>query len=1197
VSLTVFVVDGACSSSGAIDVPINACSTTPPATIAPAANAGTLFSPVTFTWTAVPGATAYDVYRTGSNGLPALIGSVPGGVTSVTAPLPSGTWQWHVAARLASDCDPSLLVSPAVAVTIAEVTNCPTATPVLLAPNPGRTTFSPITFEWTEVTGAIAYRLMAASGGFPLEEIGTVPAGTTSFVAALPPGPVTWVVETIYESCPPAPSAPSSLVVVEEDCSKHEAAALNSPFDGTTSPGSEVTFSWNRVDGADGYAVWVVVAGEPQIFGTVVGALTLTTVVPVGDHEWFVETLFEGCPSTESERRRITIPRASSCLSTAPDLIAPAAAATLNSPQVTFSWSAVPSALRYELWLSVAAGTPVLMDSTTATSITINVPSGEIEWFVRARVNGCDDRDSVRRLFAYRPPAACSTAVPMLLLPLDDGRPIASPANFRWTAVAGATEYRLWLRRGNSAPELAATTTSPRADGIAVPNGASRWYVEALVGAGCPITRSSDGRFLVVPHPRSCTELTAPVIAVQGQVSAGETFDVLWSAVPGAESYLLTEAIGSALSTRTVAGQHFSFNYENTTSSAATYFYRVRAVDNDCSPAAPGELSAALAVTVLPERSTESSTLFGAAAAADHVITLGPEFAGQSFAASPTRPWITVTPASGTVPAGGIDLAVRSQISQLPIGSSVAAVVITFGSTGASRQTVLGSSSVTTPITVNLVTPVTPTPRSTPPPDALIIPAVAHAQGVNAQFRSDVRVSNTSSRVIKYQITFVPTGESGMAQGRQTTLDIEPGGTVALDDILRTWFGTGETSALGMLEIRPLTQASSSTSSSTVRGLQNLVTFASSRTFNLTESGTFGTYIAATPYANFIGRGSGTSPAPTLSLQQIAQSSLYRTNLGLVEGSGNPAEVVVSVFNGAGSRVAAFPLTLSGGQHTQLGSFLQQRGIQLDDGRLEIQVASGNGRVSAYAAVVNNATGDSLVVSPITLGAPGTTKYVLPGVAELSAGVPWQTDVRLFNAGTAATTATLTLHALNDSEPKTVTIDLGPGEVRALDRLLNTMFGVVNDGGALHVTTAAPSSLVATARTYRPSSDGGNFGQFIPAVTPEQAIAVGSRPLQILQVEESQRFRSNIGIAEVSGKPARVQVTVIPPDSKVSGTLEVEMAPNQFRQINSLLSAIGLTGTHNARVTVRVIGGEGRVTAYAATIDAVTHDPTFIPAQ
>jgi hypothetical protein len=108
---------------------------------------------------------------------------------------------------------------------------------------------------------------------------------------------------------------------------------------------------------------------------------------------------------------------------------------------------------------------------------------------------------------------------------------------------------------------------------------------------------------------------------------------------------------------------------------------------------------------------------------------------------------------------------------------------------------------------------------------------------------------------------------------------------------------------------------------------------------------------------------------------------------------------------------------------------------------------------------------------------------------------------------------------------------------------------------------------------------------------------VGSRPLQILQVEESQRFRSNIGIAEVSGKPARVQVTVIPPDSKVSGTLEVEMAPNQFRQINSLLSAIGLTGTHNARVTVRVIGGEGRVTAYAATIDAVTHDPTFIPAQ
>ena len=147
---------------------------------------------------------------------------------------------------------------------------------------------------------------------------------------------------------------------------------------------------------------------------------------------------------------------------------------------------------------------------------------------------------------------------------------------------------------------------------------------------------------------------------------------------------------------------------------------------------------------------------------------------------------------------------------------------------------------------------------------------------------------------------------------------------------------------------------------------------------------------------------------------------------------------------------------------------------------------------------------------------------------------------------------------------------------------------------ATGVVTAVNGNTVTVAG---PAGDGANFGQFIQAVTPNEAIALGSRPLQILQVEESSRFRSNIGIAEVSGQSAKVELTVIPPDAKVSARIEVDMGPNQFRQLNSLLSSMGLTGTHNARVTVKVISGTGRVTAYAATIDAVTQDPTFIPAQ
>ncbi|HEX6087862.1 MAG TPA: hypothetical protein VF266_25240, partial [Thermoanaerobaculia bacterium] len=483
-------------------------------------------------------------------------------------------------------------------------------------------------------------------------------------------------------------------------------------------------------------------------------------------------------------------------------------------------------------------------------------------------------------------------------------------------------------------------------------------------------------------------------------------------------------------------------------------------------------------------------------------------------------------------------------------------------------------------------------PRDTPPPDSLIIPAVAHAGGINSQFQSDVRVSNTSAQAIEYLLTFTPSGDSGIAEGQQTQFTIEPGRTIALDDILKSWFGTGNGSAIGTLEIRPLTQTAASTSSSAFAGLANLVTFASSRTFNVTANGTFGQYIPAIPFANFVGRDR------LLSLQQIAQSSRYRTNLGIVEGSGNPAALLVRVFGENGQYLTEFNVNLRGGQHLQLNSFLQREGISdLNDGRVEIEVLSGDGLVTAYASVLDNQTSDPLLVTPVTLGEGNATKWVMPGVADLVSGFAnWQTDMRLFNAGQTAVDATLTFHSQGGGEPKVRTLTIPAGQVRQFDRTLATLFETTNDGGAVHITTAEPAKLIATARTYN-QTGAGTYGQFISAVTPAEAAGLESRPLQLLQVEESERFRSNVGLVEVSGKPVTLEISAVPPDGKISAVTELTLRPNEFRQLGSLLKSLGLDGTYNARVTVRVIEGEGRVTAYASVIDMQTNDPTYVPAQ
>src|SRR5204863_7475197 len=142
--------------------------------------------------------------------------------------------------------------------------------------------------------------------------------------------------------------------------------------------------------------------------------------------------------------------------------------------------------------------------------------------------------------------------------------------------------------------------------------------------------------------------------------------------------------------------------------------------------------------------------------------------------------------------------------------------------------------------------------------------------------------------------------------------------------------------------------------------------------------------------------------------QQIDQSSADRTNLGLVEGSGQAASVLVSVFGDNGSKLTEFPVDLKGGQHLQLNGFLAAHNVAVNDGRVEVKVTTAVGKVTAYASVLDNLTNDPLLVAPVTLGG-GSQRFVLPGVADLSNGLAnWRTDMRLCNASSSPVDATLT---------------------------------------------------------------------------------------------------------------------------------------------------------------------------------------------
>jgi len=669
--------------------------------------------------------------------------------------------------------------------------------------------------------------------------------------------------------------------------------------------------------------------------------------------------------------------------------------------------------------------------------------------------------------------------------------------------------------------------------------------------------------------------------------TSGSAYLVSWEAVPFAASYEIQESTTETFSTvKSTSRTRLSATYTNTVTEATAFYYRVRAIP-ECNEQA-SLFSNVVRVVVEPATKTldvqiDAVDRIGSTGKLVQTVFVAGGGTTQSFAATTTRGWMTVSPTSGTLPPEGTTLTVTADLSKLPPGASTGQVVISTSAAG--RTTLDGSSSV--PVTVSLVAPVTSTTKSSVKPESIIVPAVGHAAGLNSQWQSDIRITNITSQSQNYRLFFTPSGKAGTGTVRKASVTIAPGKTIAFNDILESWYGIGAAgeNATGSLEVRPETQsASSSTALAT--------TVASSRTYNLSAGGTFGQFIPGVVFADFVGKGT------TLSLQQLAQSTNYRTNIGVVEGSGEAATIRFTAWDASGTQLDQWSESLLAGEHRQYDRILAVRNITTDNARVEIDVTSDKGKITAYASKVDNLTGDPELITPAISAKTSTSKIVLAGVGDFDNGLAsWRTDLRLYNGGSASVAATLTYYAQGAPDsPSTKDVTIEAGQVLEMNDLLRSHFSLSNLNGALHVTTSSPAPLVATARTYNQTSSG-TYGQFIPGVQADKGVGYGGRTLQLLQVEQSPQFRANLGLVEMSGNDVTVEVTAIVPDALAAPSKRYTLRANEFVQISPILPDLGISEAYNARLAIRVVGGNGKVNAYASVVDMSTQDPTYVPAQ
>ncbi|HEX7830096.1 MAG TPA: hypothetical protein VF787_10585, partial [Thermoanaerobaculia bacterium] len=602
-----------------------ACGTNP-ATLLTPANGATTTSPVTLSWSAVSGATDYEVWLV-SNGNTSLAGMTAS--TSMSVIAPSGTTSWYVVTKFGAGCDP--LTSATHSFVVNETSNCAShSAPQITSPT-GGTLNSPVSFSWSPVPQAIGYRLWIEVDGTAAQDVGTTD-GAIMLTAAIPPGAIVAYVDALFNGCPPTRSAGVAFSVREPDpCAGRTAAAPFAPANNSTVNSSSVEFAWNAANHADGYRVWISIDGAaPAVLGTTTDETSLRATLERGSAIWWVESLYEGCASTESPRFAFTIPAAQSCNTTRPETIAPANGTTVNSGNVTFQWTSVPNAISYEVWLSVGNGTPALIGTTTQTSLAASVPAGNLVWFVRAYVDRCPSRDSQRSRFTFAEPDACANTERATPVAPVNGAQVTSPVSFTWLRADNAVGYDVYVQRGNNAPQVVASTTSNEATGIVLSNGKLRWFVRARFGGNCSPLDSSVERIEVVTAPAACAPLNAPVISAPGQISTGIPFLIHWTPIAGATAYQLQIAssgdFANAQNVATNATTHELLRTNNGTTPLGVYV-RVRAVDGRCTPPTTSSYGATAAIFILPSASTEGSTQVNGGIL-NLTLPLGPELAG-----------------------------------------------------------------------------------------------------------------------------------------------------------------------------------------------------------------------------------------------------------------------------------------------------------------------------------------------------------------------------------------------------------------------------------------------------------------------------------------------------------------------------------------------------------------------------------------
>jgi hypothetical protein len=223
---------------------------------------------------------------------------------------------------------------------------------------------------------------------------------------------------------------------------------------------------------------------------------------------------------------------------------------------------------------------------------------------------------------------------------------------------------------------------------------------------------------------------------------------------------------------------------------------------------------------------------------------------------------------------------------------------------------------------------------------AVWVPVAASNPGLKqSHWRTDLGLLNTGSVAANAQIKFFGSG------GVVANTTYVPAGTQSILTGVVGQLGASGQGALEILSDQPLE--------------------VTSRTYNQVSSDA-SCYPNGTQGQDYpaVVAGDGLAAGQSAYLAGLTENASYRCNIGLVNVGSGAASVLVELYNGAGTKLTDYTVSLAAGQWLQeTQPFLNKAGqTAMDRGYAKVTVQSGSG-VFAFASVVDNLTNDPTTVA------------------------------------------------------------------------------------------------------------------------------------------------------------------------------------------------------------------------------------------